>query len=209
MKLKAQPCWCTVRVSTTTLLLSVCFDKIQEIAHKCNVKKPRYDRKAESLIIRKRREENCVTRPRPGKESVTELTAEHRYPDVQSYHLTTDQTQGPKMPLIKTGLKHPTKVTANKARQEKYSFWGWLFLLARVEACQAPLRPPTRLLQQEPVGWGSQTACTAEHTWEINKLHRNSVPLGSSLSLHIIVSLCMSPCNTGLFIITECLDWPC
>lgn len=40
VKLKARPCWCTVLVSTTTLLLSVCFDKIREIAHKCNVKKP-------------------------------------------------------------------------------------------------------------------------------------------------------------------------
>lgn len=57
------------------------------------------------------------------------------------------------------------------------------------------------------VGWGAQSARAAQHTGEIND--RNNVPLGSSLSLHITVSLCMSPCDTGLFIITECLDWPC
>lgn len=33
LELKAQPSWCTVRVSTTSLLLSVCFGKVQEVAH--------------------------------------------------------------------------------------------------------------------------------------------------------------------------------
>lgn len=53
-----------------------------------------------------------------------ELTAERRCPDYQSYPLNTDQTGGPKMPLIQTELKYPTRVAANKAYQEHTAFWG-------------------------------------------------------------------------------------
>lgn len=51
---RAQPCWCSAPVSTTPLLLSVCFDKIQETTQECNVNnkkqktKPCQDGRAES-----------------------------------------------------------------------------------------------------------------------------------------------------------------
>lgn len=91
----------------------------------------------------------------------------------------------------------------------KMRLFGATVYASKVRGLPGSPEPPHSRLQQEAAGWGSQTARTAQHTQEINKLHRYSVPLGSSLSLHIIVSLCMSPCNTGLFIIAECLDWPC
>jgi len=88
-----------------------------------------------------------VTHPRPGKESATELAAEPRYPDLQSYLLTTDRTQGHKMSLVKTGQKHPTKVTADKAHQKNHSFLRRRFMLARLEVCQVPRGPPSRSQQ--------------------------------------------------------------
>lgn len=51
---RAQPRWCSVRVSTTPLLLSACCDKIRATAQKRNVKKitknpkPCYDGRADS-----------------------------------------------------------------------------------------------------------------------------------------------------------------
>lgn len=78
-----------------------------------------------------------MTHPRPGKE----VAAKCRYPDPQTYLLTPDHTQGPHMPSVKTGLKHPTEVTANKAHQEKQSLLGKLFMLTGLEVCQAPPKP--------------------------------------------------------------------
>lgn len=72
---RAQPRWCSVRVSTTPLLLSACCDKIRATAQKRNVKKKTTknpnpvtmaEAKAANQGRRGGREGGGVTTPRPG-----------------------------------------------------------------------------------------------------------------------------------------------
>lgn len=143
----AQPRWCSAHVSTTPLLLSVHLDKIQEMPQKCNIKSKQTNKQTSpvtwqswKLLTRKggeeRRKGGGVPLPRPGRG--TRLSYQVSWHcDTQSDPFTSDQTRGPQRPSIKTGLKHPTKVSADKACRKSTAFSGTAHA---GEVCLAPLR---------------------------------------------------------------------
>lgn len=109
-------------------------------------------------------EEDCVTCPRPGRvsnwaHSWTQLFQKPK-PSIHT------KQKVPKCP-DQTGYKPPTRINANTAHQEKDVSLGELFLPARLGVWHSPHQAAAGLL-----GWGSQGACTAQHTWDINISHK-------------------------------------
>lgn len=159
---------CSARVSTTPLLLSVRFDKIQETPQKCNVKSKKANKQtnpvtwqSRKLLSRKggegRREGGGVPTLRPGRGTRPSI----RYCDIvtmQSDPFTSDQTWGPKRPSIKTGLKHPTKVRADTAPRKSTAFPG---TACASEVCLAPLRPSAGRAWSRGMGLPNCLSCRA------------------------------------------------
>lgn len=151
--------------STTSLLLSVCSGKIQEVAHANAMLKNKNLLRSQSWkpANREMQEEDCVTCPRPGR--VSNWAHSWTQPSWKPKPSIHTKQKVPKCP-DQTGFKPSTRITANTAHQEKDVFLGELFLLARLGVWPSPHQAAAGLL-----GWGSQGACTAQHTWDINVSH--------------------------------------
>lgn len=95
-----------------------------------------------------RREGGGATTPRPGGGTRWSHSGAQvwGHGDMQGDPFTSGHARGPKRPSIKTGLKHPTKVSGDKAHRKNTAFSGSAFAS---EVCLAVPRPLARL-RMEP-----------------------------------------------------------
>lgn len=136
VKLKAQPCWCAVRVCTPPLLLSVCLTKSRKL-HANAVLKTLLGSQSWKPVNWESREEHCSSLEArqgvgDGADSRVQVSWRAELP-LNTRFLNQNRTE--------TSYEGHCK----QSSLDKTQLLGGLLILVRFEVCRAPLRSLTRL----------------------------------------------------------------